>query len=53
MGLSVEDGSLLWAYPWVTEYDINATQPIVVSDNRIFLSAGYGHGAAVVELARD
>ena len=52
MGLSVEDGSLLWAYPWVTEYDINATQPIVVSDNRIFLSAGYGHGAAVVELAR-
>ena len=52
MGLAVEDGSLLWDYPWVTSYDVNAAQPIVLGENRVFLSAGYGHGAAVVEVAR-
>jgi outer membrane protein assembly factor BamB len=29
---------------------VNAAQPIVIGDNRLFLSAGYGHGAAVIEL---
>lgn len=52
MGLAVEDGSLLWDHPWVTSYDINAAQPIVLDENRFFLSAGYGHGATVVEVAR-
>jgi outer membrane protein assembly factor BamB len=50
MGLTVEDGKLLWDYPWVTEYHVNAAQPIVIGENRVFISAGYGHGAAVVEL---
>lgn len=52
MGLRVEDGSLLWDYPWVTEYGINAAQPIVLDDSRFLISAGYGHGAAVVEVVR-
>lgn len=50
MGLTVEDGSLLWEYPWVTEMDISAAQPIVIGDNRVFISASYGHGAAVIEI---
>ncbi len=50
MGLAVEDGSLLWDYRWVTEYDVNSAQPILVGDNRFFLSAGYDHGAALVEV---
>lgn len=50
VGLAVEDGKLLWEYPWVTQEGINVTQPIVVAANRVFLSAGYGHGAAVLEL---
>ena len=50
MGLTVEAGKLLWEVPWVTEYDINATHPIVVAPNRFFLSSGYDHGAMVVEL---
>ena len=50
MGLDPEKGELLWEYPWVTEYHINATQPIVVGSNQFFISAGYGHGAALVEL---
>jgi outer membrane protein assembly factor BamB len=50
VGLAVEDGGLLWEYPWVTEQGINAAQPIVVAANRVYLSSGYGHGAAVLEL---
>lgn len=50
MGLDPENGELLWEYPWVTEYNINAAQPIVVGPNRFFISAGYGHGAALVEV---
>ena len=51
MGLTVDDGSLLWEYPWVTEQDINAAQPIAVAANRVYLSSGYGHGATVLELS--
>lgn len=50
VGMAPEDGALLWEYPWTTEYDVNASQPIVTGPNRFFISAGYGHGAAVVEL---
>ncbi|MBM3814049.1 MAG: hypothetical protein FJW20_20675 [Acidimicrobiia bacterium] len=53
VGLTMEEGSLLWEYPWTTQYDINCAQPIVVAPNRFFISAGYGHGAAVVELTPD
>ncbi len=52
LGLDVEDGSLLWDYPWVTSHDVNSAQPIVLGENRFFISAGYGHGAAVVEVSR-
>ena len=50
VGLAVEDGKLLWEYPWVTQNDINVAQPIVVAPNRVYLSSAYGHGAAVLEL---
>ena len=53
MGLDAGDGSLLWDYPWVTNQGINVAQPLVVGESRVFLSAGYGHGAAVVEVNRD
>ncbi len=53
MGLAVEDGSLLWDYPWVTSYGINASQPIVIGGNRVLLSAAYDHGAALLEISRN
>ena len=52
VGLTVDDGRLLWEYPWVTEHGINAAQPIAVAANRVYLSSGYGQGAAVLELTR-
>jgi outer membrane protein assembly factor BamB len=53
MGLRVDDGSLLWDYPWKTSFDVNAAQPIVVGENRFYISAGYDHGAALVRVTRE
>jgi outer membrane protein assembly factor BamB len=58
MGLTPGRGELLWEYPWKTNYDVNASQPLVItapgappeSANRLFVSSGYGTGAAVIEL---
>ena len=52
MGLAAEDGSLLWDFPWITDYDVNVAQPILLGEDRVFISAGYGHGAAVVQVNR-
>jgi outer membrane protein assembly factor BamB len=55
-GLTVDKGQLLWQYPWVTSMGINVAQPIVFKHNgndRLFLSASYGTGAAVFELTRN
>ena len=50
MGLNPANGAVLWEFPWVTMYDVNAGQPIVVGDNRVFMSSGYDHGAVVLEI---
>ena len=50
VGLTPENGALLWSYPWDTDMGINASQPIVVDQNRFFISSGYGKGAALVEV---
>ncbi len=47
-------GDLLWEYPWPTANDINASQPVVLPPgNRVLLSSGYGHGAALLEVKND
>lgn len=53
MGLTPDEGRLLWDYPWRTSNGINVAQPLLVGDDRIFMSAGYGHGAALVEIERS
>jgi outer membrane protein assembly factor BamB len=55
VGLTVDGGQLLWEYPWRTFNGINVAQPIVFEHDgtqRIFLSASYGTGAAVFEVAK-
>ncbi len=51
VGLAPENGTLLWDYSWTNSYGINISQPIVVSANRVFISAGYGKGAALFEVS--
>jgi len=51
MGLAPGDGTLLWEFPFPTYNGINAAQPLIIGTNRIFLSASYGSGAALIELS--
>jgi outer membrane protein assembly factor BamB len=41
----------LWNYTWDTSMGINVSQPILVDGNHFFISAGYGKGAALIEVA--
>jgi len=50
VGLDATTGKLLWEYPWTTEYDINSAQPILIPPNKVVISSGYGHGAALLEI---
>lgn len=51
-GLSLDRRAVLWEFPWSTGHDASAAQPIVIGDQRVFYSSGYGGGAAVVELTK-
>lgn len=52
VGLSLDRRNVLWEFPWSTGHDASAAQPIVVSDQRVFYSSGYGGGAVVIELTK-
>ena len=49
-GLAPEDGALLWSQSWDTDNGINVSQPLIVDNNRFFISSGYGKGAALIEV---
>jgi outer membrane protein assembly factor BamB len=53
VALSLDGAGVLWEFPWPTYNGINASQPLVIGGNRVFLSSGYGQGAALVEISRD
>ena len=52
MGLTPGDGRVLWEHPWSTQMGISVAQPLLLGNDRVFLSAGYGHGAAVIEVSQ-
>jgi outer membrane protein assembly factor BamB len=52
-GLEAEGGSLLWEFPWEVPNVANIAQPVIVDANRFVISAGYGKGAALVEVMRS
>jgi outer membrane protein assembly factor BamB len=41
-------GRKLWEYKWMTRYGVNAADPVVSGDD-IFISSGYGKGAALLK----
>ncbi|NQT13669.1 MAG: PQQ-like beta-propeller repeat protein [Planctomycetes bacterium] len=53
-GISAEDGSLLWkTTDWVGSKTATCPTPVVVGDGRIFFSAGYNAGSAMLQLDAD
>jgi len=53
MAVRANDGSVLWRHPWETGPDVNAADPIRLDSQRFFITSGYGHGCALVEIERD
>jgi outer membrane protein assembly factor BamB len=53
VGLTPDGSRMLWEYPWSTYMGINVAQPVLLDDRRVFLSAGYDHGAALIEVSKD
>ncbi len=50
VALGVKDGKELWRFPWKTEYDVNAADPILAG-SKVFISSGYNHGGGVFEVS--
>ena len=48
--LNPANGKSAWRFSWRTLYDVNATDPIF-SDGKLFVSSGYGHGAALYDIS--
>ncbi len=42
------NGRVLWSHPWKTQYDVNAADPIILPGEKMLVSSGYGHGAALL-----
>jgi outer membrane protein assembly factor BamB len=48
--LKVKDGKELWRFPWKTQPEVNAADPIL-SGGKVFVSSGYNHGGAVFDVS--
>ncbi len=46
--VDASNGTDVWRHRWMTRYGVNAADPIV-SDESIFISSGYGKGAALLK----
>jgi outer membrane protein assembly factor BamB len=49
VGLSPQDGQLLWEWPWSTANQ--ASQPLIAGPDRVFISSGSGTEAAMLQVA--
>lgn len=47
-----ENGKVLWSYPWQTQHDVNAADPVLF-DQKAFITSGYGRGCALIDLSGD
>ncbi len=50
ISLATDGSRTYWSHPWATQNGINAAQPLQVAPDRLFVSSGYGQGAAVLEI---
>ncbi|MEF8787671.1 MAG: PQQ-binding-like beta-propeller repeat protein [Planctomycetota bacterium] len=53
VGVSADDGKLLWKFPDWTIKIATVPSPLPVGDGRIFLSGGYESGAMMIRLAGE
>ncbi len=53
ISLAIDGSKTYWTRPWETMNGINAAQPLQAAPDRVFVSSGYGHGAAMLEVDAD
>jgi outer membrane protein assembly factor BamB len=49
IGISPQGGSLLWRYPYETDFNCNIATPLAV-EGKVFISSGENHGSALLAL---
>lgn len=52
-GVDPDDGALLWQHPHVTDYRVNATTPLWMPGDVLFVSSAYGVGSRGLHLTRS
>jgi len=52
VAMEPKTGRQVWSVPWETSYDVNATPPVLVDDDKLFISTGYNRGCALVRITR-
>ena len=43
-------GKIYWKHPWETSYDVNASTPVLIPGDKLFISSGYGVGATTLQM---
>jgi outer membrane protein assembly factor BamB len=51
-GFDAAKGDELWRYEWKTMSDINVAQPVILPDDRVFITSGYWHGCDLIKVLR-
>ena len=51
VGVELQTGKELWRYPWKTDYDVNAADPIIIEGGQVFISSGYKRGCALLKIS--
>lgn len=51
-GININDGKVIWSYPWYAKYDIIAADPIIYN-NQIFISTAYDVGCCLIDISND
>ncbi|MCI0692355.1 PQQ-like beta-propeller repeat protein [candidate division KSB1 bacterium] len=49
VSVAPNNGKFFWRYDWETRYDVNAATPVFIPPDKIFISSGYGKGAALLQ----
>jgi outer membrane protein assembly factor BamB len=54
VAVAAADGKKAWEFPWVTSYDVNAADPVVIDGGaKVFVSSGYNKGCALMDVSGE
>jgi len=53
VGVDAATGKLIWKYAYRNKYAVHPNTPVLVGEDRIFITSGYGYGAEVIDIKGD